>query len=57
MEWPFSGYLRIGALLPFLVGGGIWIYDWSRKRKVQGRNRKPTSGWEDILEEEETDKD
>ena len=53
LEWPGSNYVRISALIPFLIGGSIWLYDWSRKRKAQVRNKKPTTGWEDILDEEE----
>lgn len=53
LEWPGSDYLRIAALLPFLVGAGIWVYDWRRKRSVQGPSRKRKTGWEDILEEED----
>ena len=53
MEWPGGGYLRIGALLPFIVGASIWIYDWQRKNKAQGRTRQRKTGWEDILDDEE----
>lgn len=53
MAWPGSDYLRLGALLPFIVGASIWIYDWRRKNKAQAPNRHRKTGWEDILDDEE----
>lgn len=55
LEWPGSGYIRIAAVVPFLIGGAIWLMDWRRKNKAQGPNRKRETGWEDILESEEED--
>ena len=54
MEYDGVNALRIAALVPFLAGAGLWVYDWQRKNKAQaGRKRK--SGWEDILGEEDED--
>lgn len=55
MEWPGSQVLRIGALLPFIIGAALWIYDWRRKNRAQGPNRQRKTGWEDILEDEDKD--
>jgi hypothetical protein len=55
LEWPGVDALRIAAVFPFLVGAGIWIYDWRKKAKAQAGNKKRGTGWEDILEDGEED--
>lgn len=52
-EIPGKGWVRLSALIPFLVGGGILLYDRAKKAKAQGRTNKNKSGWEDILGDEE----
>lgn len=51
MHWPGKDWVRLSALVPFLIGAGILLYDRAKKAKAQGRARK--NGWEDILGEEE----
>jgi hypothetical protein len=55
MHWPGVNMLRIAAIVPFLAGAGLWIYDQVRKSRAQAphRSRKKGTGWEDILDEEE----
>jgi hypothetical protein len=53
MQWPGVDVLRIAALIPFAVGVGIWVYDWRRKSRAQAQYRKKSTGWEDILDEED----
>jgi hypothetical protein len=54
MRWidiPGQQFFRIGALLPFAIGAGIWIYDWRKKNAAQSANRKRNTGWEDLLDD------
>ena len=56
MQWtgiPGKGWLRIAAIVPFLIGGGILLYDRSKKAKAQGRSAKGKTGWEDLLDDGE----
>jgi CHASE2 domain-containing sensor protein len=52
-EIPGKGWVRLSALIPFLIGAGILLYDRAMKAKAQGRSNKGKTGWEDILGEDE----
>jgi cbb3-type cytochrome oxidase subunit 3 len=51
MHWPYKGYVRLAALIPFAIGAIIWIYD--RQKKAQAQQKRRNHGWEDILEDED----
>lgn len=49
-------YLRLSAVLPFLIGLGILLYDRYKKANYyKSDKKKQDNGWEDILGEEEED--
>jgi hypothetical protein len=53
IEIPGKGWMRLAAVVPFAIGGGILLYDRGQKAKAQGRAGKGKTGWEDILGEDE----
>jgi hypothetical protein len=53
MYWPGSDYLRIASLVPFLIGGSIWLLHWQRRRKAQRENRRKPDDWNDLVEVDE----
>ena len=60
MEWieiPGKGWMRLSAILPFVIGGSILLYDRYKKSQAQGRQPKSKSGWEDILGDDEESKE
>jgi hypothetical protein len=55
MDIPGKGWMRLAAIVPFLIGGGILLYDRAQKSKGQGRAPKGKTGWEDILDDGEVE--
>ncbi len=55
MDIPGKGWMRLAAIVPFLIGGGILLYDRAQKAKAQGRTPKGKIGWEDILDDGEAE--
>jgi hypothetical protein len=53
MDWPGSDYLRIASVVPFLIGGGIWLLDRQKRRKAQRENRRRPDDWKDLVEVDE----
>ncbi len=54
---PGHNYLRVSAILPFVIGLGILLYDRYKKANYYkgDSKKKKDNGWEDILGEEEDD--
>jgi CHASE2 domain-containing sensor protein len=53
VESPGYRWVRLTAILPFALGGGILLWDRYKRAKAQGRLKRNKTGWEDILGEEE----
>jgi CHASE2 domain-containing sensor protein len=53
VESPWYRWVRLSAVLPFAVGGGILLWDRYKKAQIQGRRNKNKTGWEDILGEDD----